>query len=431
MPRSYIRQILCFPSSSPQTPRILKDGLVGTLTDVPYLACGIVDGDSLKGSVALSEPYQTLDNLFSIQDLSSNVDYCSLKSENFTPSSMDGLDLFPLEQNADKQPLPVSRATLFLVRHGYLLCVSIHHSTTDITGFGALLSIWASHCRTGNSRAVQFSANWIDREKLRFTPTDSSQRCPDLLHVRQNLEKRRNLKIPASSEMESSIFQFQRQGLEIMKNQVIGLLPRGMPWVSKGDILTAILWSAIVITEPQNDTGLLEPVNGERVIRIPVNFRHEYRPPLPRGYLGAAFGISLATARESDLRCIATSTDTTIFLPPLARVAAAIRKAITMVNEKNMRSAVQHLAAQRDVSKIGLGPHNDSPSIVSWADEGIYDLNWGGKIKDCDAVRLPRLVKKRYPIVLPRLPSGDLEVFIRLDKEKMHILKTQWVRLGV
>lgn len=428
MPRSYIRQILCFSSSDPQIPQILKDGLVGTLTDVPYLACGIVERDFPKGSVALSESYQPLDNLFSIQDLSETVDYSSLKSDNFSPSSMDGLDLFRTELDTETYPLPVLRATLSMVRNGFLLSVSIHHSTTDITGFGALLSIWASHCRTGNSRAVRFSANWMDREQFSSTSTDSSDHFPDLLHVRENSERKENLKSPASSEMESSIFQFQGQGLKNLKNQVIGLLPHSIPWISKSDILTAVLWSAIILTEPQDHTSPLEPRNCERDIRIPVNFRHNYSPPLPRGYLGAAFGVSLATAKESDLRSIATGTDITMFLSPLARVAAAVRKATTLVNEERMRSVVQYLAAQKDLSNIGFGPHNKSPSIVSWADEGVYDLNWGGKIGNCEAVRLPGLLNKRYPIVLPRLPSGDLEVFIRLEKEKMHVLRTEWVR---
>jgi hypothetical protein len=431
MPRSYITQVLCFPSSTPLAPQILKDGLAGTLADVQYLACEIVEGNSPKGSVMLSETSQSLDDLFQVKDISATTDYCSLKAENFSPLSLDGLDIFHTNLSvSDVGPLPVFRATLSLVRNGHLLCVSVHHSTTDITGFGALLKIWASYCRTGSSRSIQFASNWLDRGRLSITPTDASPRCPEFLHA-QNIPTTRE--DPASIEfadMESSILIFQRERLEGLKAEVIGRLPRGMSWVSTGDILTAVLWSAIVSVELQDDANLARNTafleKDEHAIRIPVNFRSRYIPPLPRDYLGAAFGVSLATARESDLKHIAAGPDNVIFLSSLARVAAAVREAVNLVEGGNMRSVVGYLAAQKDLTNIQLGPHRSIPSIVSWADEGIYDLDWG-KIGNCEAVRLPRLKNKRYPIVLPRHTNGDLEVFVRLPKIQMEILKNQWV----
>lgn len=92
-----------------------------------------------------------------------------------------------------------------------------------------------------------------------------------------------------------------------------------------------------------------------------------------------------------------------------------------------MRNVVDYLATQTDLRNIELGPHNFSPSIVSWADEGIYDLNWGCKIGNCDAVRLPGLKKKRWPIVLPRHQNGDLDVFVRLRRTEINILENLWV----
>lgn len=368
---------------------------------------------------------------FQVKDISATTDYCSLKAENFSPSSLDGLDIFHTNLSvSDVGPLPVFRATLSLVRNGHLLCVSVHHSTTDITGFGALLKIWASYCRTGSSRYIQFANNWLDRGRLSNTPTDASPRCPEFLHT-LNIPKTRE--DPASikfADMESSILIFQRERLKDLKAEVIGRLPRGMSWVSTGDILTAVLWSAIVFVELQDDANLARNTafleKGEHAIRIPVNFRSRYTPPLPRDCLGAAFGISLATARESDLKHIAAGAENVLFLSSLARVAAAVRGAVNLVEGGNMRSVVGYLAAQKDLTNIQLGPHNSIHSIVSWADEGIYDLDWG-KIGYCEAVRLPRLKNKRYPIVLPRHTNGDVEVFVRLPKKQMENLKNQWV----
>lgn len=431
MPRSYITQILCFSTINPQVPCILKDGLAGTLADVPYLTCEVVEANSPKGSVMLSKTTQSLDDLFDIKDISPTADYDTLKLANFSPSSLDRLDT----SHADLKisgvgPQPVFRATLSLIRNGYLLCVSVHHSTTDITGFGALLKIWASHCRTGSSKSIQFADDWLDRGRLLPTPTNPLGRCPEYLHIREGSPRRKNLEDPGDA-MESVIFNFHKQRLQSLKADVIRYLSGEMTWVSTSDILTAVLWSALSFAELQGDahfagSGTFSK-HDDRSIRIPVNFRSRYRPSLPKNYLGAAFGISLATAKKIDLENIAIGADGNLFLSALARVAASVRKAVNLINEQNMRSVVEYLAAQSDLRGIELGPHSTSPSIVSWADQGIYDLDWGCKIGDCDAVRLPGLKNKRWPIVLPRHQNGDLEVFVRLPKRQIDILENVWV----
>lgn len=418
--------------NSPQGPRILKEGLAGTLIDVPYLTCEVVEGSSPKGSVMLSKTFQSIDDLFQIKDLSATADYFSLKSAQFSPLSMDGLDVFHTNLSGlDAGSLPVFRATLSVVRNGYLLLVSVHHSTTDITGFGALLKIWASYCRTGSSSSVQFTKVWLDRGRLLSTGTDDPTKCPTFLHFRKDLKTRKDANTMVFNDMESSILRFQRQRLEALKTKVMGHLPDGIPWISTGDILTAVLWSATLFAETHEDSGpgcvTTCSGNSERSIRIPVNFRGHYRPPLPADYLGAAFAISLASARDVDLKYIATGADHEMSILALARVAAAVRTAINLVDGEDMRSVVQYLATQTDLSNIEFGPYNESPSVVSWADEGIYSINWGCEIGNCDAVRLPAMKNKRWPIVLPRYQNGDLDVFVRLNKSQMKILENTWI----
>ena len=113
MPRSYITQILCFSSSSPEVPQILRIGLAEILTEVPYLVCGVVDGSLPKGSVALSKPYQTLEDLFSFSDLSATMDYNALKLGNYKPSSLGGLDEISINASAgNENAQPVFRSHL-------------------------------------------------------------------------------------------------------------------------------------------------------------------------------------------------------------------------------------------------------------------------------------------------------------------------------
>ncbi|KAK5987991.1 O-acetyltransferase PC-16-like protein [Cladobotryum mycophilum] len=429
MPRSYISQILCFESTSLRIPEALKDGLAGLVKDVPYLLCGVIDADAPQGSVGLSEPYQTLDDLFSQRNLSAEVDYTELKSNNFPPLAFNELNIFPEDlASEDGHSQPVFRAVLSLVRGGFLLHVSVHHSTTDIVGFGALLKIWASHCNTGSSTPLGFSISWLDRDAICKAPAKhASIDMPLLLNATKQTGDLQSQNSMDSSEMETSIFRFFAGSLQGLKTEVTKQLPVEIPWVSTGDILTALLWSAIVFAESEREIDFLavtEPPQGTKLcqIRIPVNFRNRYAPPLPHEYLGAAFCVTLATAEEADLLSISARNRETL-VPALARVAAAIREAINRVNKDEVDGMIEYLASQKDLKGIKLGPANAGMSMVSWADEGIHDLYWGSDIGRCEAVRLPKLKSRRYPIVLPRLPTGDLEVLISHQEKIMNRLK--------
>ena len=74
MPRVYVRQIYCFPSASPAAIDVLRQGLAGTVSDVPYLLSGITTTGPGQMDVSLSEPYQHVEDLFSCHDLSSALD---------------------------------------------------------------------------------------------------------------------------------------------------------------------------------------------------------------------------------------------------------------------------------------------------------------------------------------------------------------------
>ena len=429
MPRSYITQILCFPSSSPQVPRILRHGLADTLTEVPYLVCGVMDWSLPKGSVALSKPFQTLEDIFSFSDLSATMDYNISKLEGFNPSSLCDLNEFSANANAGNENLqPVFRAHLYLAQTGYFLYVRIHHSTTDITGLGILLKIWASHCRIGRPWAVPATKSWLDRSAFWETCTEAPIDLPGLLHYQRMQTSNGDQEKGNATDMVTSILTFSNQQLDILKTEVTKFLSvNGIKWVSTGDILTAILWSSIVSTELSFHRCSIStnkpPQSNMHAIRIPVNFRRRYVPPLATNFMGAAFGVSLATAKEADLINIALCNDNELFLSALARVSGAIREAVSRVNARSMRNVVQFLMAQKDITNIRFGPTDAKISIVSWADEDVYDMDWGHEIGFCDAVRLPNLQKQRYPIVLPRLPNGSLEVLVSFEKQIMDRFK--------
>ncbi|KAI1776645.1 hypothetical protein F4818DRAFT_411308 [Hypoxylon cercidicola] len=441
MPRGYVRQLFCFPSAHPDVSRVLKAGLAGVVADVPYLLSGIN-----TQRISLTEPYQTLEDIYSEEDLSDVVDYVVLKQGNFPPSVFTAPGFIPADtQPPLPTPAPVFRAKLSLVAGGFVLCVAVHHCTTDITGFGALLKIWASHCRTGASAAAGFDPAWLDRRALLERPNGANRAAPtsipELLHVMRLADFARVGATSAqSSDPITSIFFFPQNNLQALRDAVNAhITSQGVSgWVSTGDILTALLWSASLAAELDPVSGSLE---GDNTIGLPVQFRSHFRPPLPPDYLGAAFVMTSATNPRSDLVSFATNANPSRGEAPLdptsisrlAKIAFTIRSSLRRVNEDSVRDVLTYLdATPENHPPITLGPRHDGISIVSWADQNTYELDWGEVVGRCDAVRLPKLMSKRYPIVLPRVPAGingsegGLEVIVSFDRQVMERFQQSW-----
>ncbi|KAI8950309.1 hypothetical protein F4801DRAFT_355840 [Xylaria longipes] len=478
MPRAYVRQIYCFPTSNPSAISTLSRGLVGLARHVPYILSRVVRDKSGPGSaVAVSTQCHGPEDVFSWCDLSDSIDYTALKVGHFPPGDFLTPGIIPPDT---LPPYPASPAVFLarasLVSGGLILCVAVHHSVIDITGFGALLKIWASHCRDGDLRDIGFDASWIDRSPF-FSTSDSSSNpstltsMPNLLHILTPEELAR----PAGRSQagtgpknyQTGIFYFPHQQLQALKDIVNMHIASQEPgsWVSTSNILSSLLWSAIVEAEGNSsllDTNEVVAENDTRVstLSFPVQFRSVLRPPLPRDFLGGAFLMANAKVLHRDVCLISRfGTDSepaaqdeelkpvsrtqigaktpvnSVDIRALAKVALAIRKSVQGVDDATVREVLAYLEAHINVNleaPLILGPPRidaggSATSVVSWADQHVYELNWGDTIGRCDAVRLPKMGYKRDPIVLPRVPSlngdnGGLEVIMSYEEYAMQRL---------
>ncbi|KAI0449872.1 hypothetical protein F5B21DRAFT_27384 [Xylaria acuta] len=486
MPRAYVRQIYCFPTSNTAAISTLSRGLVGLARDVPYILSRVVPDLPVTGSaVAVGTQCHSPDDTFSWCDLSDSIDYAALKAGYFPPAAFLTPGIIPPDT---APPYPASPAVFLarasLAKGGLILCVAVHHVVTDITGFGALLKIWASHCRDGSSRDVGFDASRMDRGPL-FSSSGSSSDSPNLasmpklLHVRTPEE---HMTRPAGRSQagqvagtgqrnyQTGIFYFPHQRLRALKDAVNAHIVSQEPgyWVSTGDILSSLLWSAIL--EAEGTSSSLLDTNGVVVtekndtrtstLSFPVQFRSVLRPPLPRDFLGAAFLMANAKVLHGDVCLISRSrtnsepatqdqeskpvlqTQTeaeiavnSVDIPALAKVALAIRKSTQGIDDAAVREVLAYLEAHIDINPeapIILGPPRieaggTAASVVSWADQHVYELEWGDAIGRCDTVRLPKMGYERDPIVLPRVPSldgdnGGLEVIMSYEENAMQSL---------
>lgn len=323
MPRSYIRQLLFFRGAPASLADRLQAGLAAAVADMPHLAAAVVDHADPPGSVALlvGPAADASTALFSRQDLTDILDYDGLRGAHFPPSALRGAyALFDPEattaivtnagegggeEDGRRPPPPVFRVRLTHVRGGAILAVAVHHATTDITGLGALLGVWAAHCRgDGDGAAGGFTPAWCDRAPLCVNASPSSRpsrrRVPELLFFEDENEKEetplpvpRRLPRAPDTPFAAGLFAFAVPRLRALRDGVArattGTAP--LPRVSTSDILMAVLYSAVVDalhgdewqTADNDDDDVAE-------ISVPVNFRMRGDVPLPAGYLGAAFG---------------------------------------------------------------------------------------------------------------------------------------------
>lgn len=452
MPRGYIRQMLSFPTTHSNISHVLKAGLAKLVADIPYLLSAVVINEENHHYILLAEPYQTVDDLYSEQDCSDTVNYTVMREEHFPPSMFSGPGMTPPEtQPPFSNPTPVFRARVSFVQGGIVLCVAVHHCTTDITGFGVILKTWASHCQRNGSTATIFDPMWMDHSIL-LKHYDMNMRkapsgIPKLLHIRGPDDHARlaNSRL-YPDDFTTDILFFPQKTLQTLKHAVNEhITSQGVTgWVSTGDIITALLWSAILVAEHEWPASEETPRTQEEkssTIGFPVNIRLRANAPLPSDYIGAAFVMTAAMSARDGLISFAMpgsplGDDELIgsnSIGKLAKIASTIRISLRQVDEKSIQDALEYLnAAPDDHPPITLGPRHDSISIVSWADQAAYEIDWGEAIGKCDAVRLPKLRGKRYPIILPRSPAGindgeeGLEVIVSLEKQALEKFEQSW-----
>ncbi|KAK6852948.1 hypothetical protein PG995_011499 [Apiospora arundinis] len=471
MPHTYIRQMLCFtspPAGEYCLERKLATALERMADQIPWLLSRVVSLEYPHGAACLSPPDQAegqdfrnkgiSDVLLDVKDYAQEYSYAALKSMSFPTDRLPPHEFLPETPSPDdEEEPPVFRARLSHLEGGFVLGVAVHHSTTDITGLGALLEIWAAHCRRGEQRhddddddgaaAPVVTTDMLDRAAVRDLGSGSSEipdAIPSVLFFQDDCEagaptsdllataapSATTITIPPS--FVTAIFYFAPQSLRRLK--AFANDGADLPWVSTGDALTTLLWSAVVAAESPSNT--MTPLSS--TINIPVNFRGRCEPPLSPKCLGAGFGRATVSAPTDELLSIAMSSPSGSSGDPrynkrnldstattlLAKTAAAIRRAITsQINAQSIRDAVTYTAAQRDINRVKRRPA-DGISMVSWADQGVCQLDWGPTVGRCDAVRLGKFSRRRYPIVLPRLPDGGLEVILSLEAAALAIFES-------
>ncbi|KAL5561764.1 hypothetical protein UlMin_031511 [Ulmus minor] len=129
------------------------------------------------------------------------------------------------------------------------------------------------------------------------------------------------------------------------------------------EVLAGHIWKCVCRARAQLDdqvTNLYFPVNG-RFSR--------FQPPVPSGYFGNVIFGALPSAISGDIKS-----------KPMSFAVSRVHEALVQMNNDYLRSTIDYLGLQPDISALKRGPHTylcPNLGITSWMWMGGHDADFG------------------------------------------------------
>ncbi|XP_043705192.1 spermidine hydroxycinnamoyl transferase-like [Telopea speciosissima] len=171
-------------------------------------------------------------------------------------------------------------------------------------------------------------------------------------------------------------------------------------------------------------------------LRIVVDCRNRLRPPLPQGYFGNATFPTTPTSLAGEL-----------LAKPLGYASGKIREAVEKVNDEYVRSTIDFLKSQEDLTPFRTSFHtvgctqgvffgNPNLAVTSWVGLPIYDADfgWGKPIHmgpgslgfDGKSFILPGREGDGSFIVALRLQVPHIDDFEKIFYEDIRVVVVVW-----
>jgi hypothetical protein len=186
-------------------------------------------------------------------------------------------------------------------------------------------------------------------------------------------------------------------------------------FISTNDAVSALIMHAL--TRARKVDPSKHPEVGTH---FPVNIRSKLSTPISESKLGNY----VLCARASIPTVQAFSDD----IPALAATAAAIRRAITDLNSQKIEQILSWISSQpNNASSVDwhysyYGEPGIDYGLVSWANMGLYDLDFGFGKPEFARVPGDKVFSDSCRI-LPRLNNGAQEIIMGLTEEEMKALE--------
>ncbi|EHK21651.1 uncharacterized protein TRIVIDRAFT_52973 [Trichoderma virens Gv29-8] len=443
LPRMYFGEILCFPSTDPNFFSILQHGLRKVAAIVPHLTSFVVDDDTRPGNIRLEHKRDAIDNILVYgQDSPEEIlDYDTLKRTSFPIFPQSSLFYPHIPDVPPVAPWPVIRAEVTRVRGGFMLVVLVHHCVFDGLALSELLGMWATSCARGalgqpleisqarlNRRLLQGE----DSKRVHPQPADISRVINRLFSLSQTISLftqsfNQILTKPPQPSWPITLYRLpyhKLRGLKQTMNKFASSL--GVQFLSTNDVVSALIWSCatMAMSTPSQRLSLISHCS----TGVSVNIRSRIQPRLPDDFLGCAFGVAYINMAR---RKLCAATEETSF-ESLARVAAAIRHGVDGITNNKMKEIINYVDSQEDSRKLQWRPKKlNQFYITSWANQRIYDADWGPQIGKCEALRVAQIALAPMCVILPSRVGvgskggkcGDVELIVSLESLHMERLR--------
>ncbi|XP_059457355.1 shikimate O-hydroxycinnamoyltransferase-like [Corylus avellana] len=164
-----------------------------------------------------------------------------------------------------------------------------------------------------------------------------------------------------------SMFKITREQLKTLKTKFKDDVNTNTVRYSSYEILSGHVWKCVTMARALPD-------DQETKLYVAVDGRSRLHPPLPPGYFGNVIFITTPIALAGDLQS-----------KPTSYAASMIHHALALMDDEYLRSALDYLELQPDVSALVRGAHTyrcPNLGITSWTRLPIYeaDFGWGRPI---------------------------------------------------
>ncbi|CAI0459533.1 unnamed protein product [Linum tenue] len=219
------------------------------------------------------------------------------------------------------------------------------------------------------------------------------------------------MKIPSTTANNaaavSSIFNLTRDQLNALKSKAKEPCNDDISY-SSYEILAGHIWRCVCKAR-----GL--PDDQETKLHIATDCRSRLRPPLPPGYFGNGIFIAAPIASAGDLRT-----------KPAWFAASRIHEVLTRMDDEYLRSALDYLEVQPDLSALVRGAHTfkcPNLGVTSWARLPIHDADFGwGRPIFMGPIGIPF---EGLSYILPSpIGDGSMSVAISLPPEHMKLFQS-------
>ncbi|CAL5341101.1 unnamed protein product [Camellia sinensis] len=291
-------------------------------------------------------------------------DFCPTPKLRSLVPSMDYSD--PLHQ----LPLLLVQLTKFSCG-GVSLGLATSHIMIDGTSFSHFMSTWAKIARGEPLDVLPF----LDRTLLLardppIPPQFNHERFnpPPLLIGRSDNQEER------SKETTVAMLHLSKTQVEKLKRMANVGRATNVQSYSRYEAVAGHLWRCTCKAREHENSQITK-------LYFAVNFRNRMLPPLPQGYFGNAY-----------LRITASSQSGELMTRPLGHASSKIREAMEMVTDDYVRSAIDLVKVQRDLTRFrtyhtvgstqGHFYGNPNIEITSWIGLPLknVDFGWGKEI---------------------------------------------------